>query len=114
MRIGPFLTLATMAGFTALLGCQNAPAPPGVGASAAPAGTEQPPTGATTAEPGALRNGFETMPAPGTKAVCPVMGDEFEVKADSSQSVYKGKTYVFCCPACKPKFEADPEKYLKS
>jgi YHS domain-containing protein len=25
---------------------------------------------------------------------------------------YKGKKVYFCCPACKPKFEADPEKYL--
>ncbi len=25
---------------------------------------------------------------------------------------YKGKKVYFCCPACKPKFEADPEKYI--
>jgi YHS domain-containing protein len=25
---------------------------------------------------------------------------------------YKGKKIYFCCPECKPKFEADPEKYI--
>ncbi len=25
---------------------------------------------------------------------------------------YKGKKVYFCCPVCKPKFEADPEKYI--
>lgn len=25
----------------------------------------------------------------------------------------KGKTYYFCSPACKEKFEKDSEKYLK-
>ena len=59
-----------------------------------------------------MKNGFDGMPAPGTKAVCPVMGDEFEVKADSPHSEYKGKTWVFCCPSCKPSFDADPEKYI--
>ncbi|MBI4700893.1 MAG: YHS domain-containing protein [Deltaproteobacteria bacterium] len=53
------------------------------------------------------------MPPPGTKAVCPVMGDELTVKATTPSSVYKGRTYVFCCPDCKPKFDADPGKYVK-
>lgn len=55
---------------------------------------------------------FDKAPALGTKATCPVMGGEFEVKADSQRSEYKGKHVVFCCPGCKPKFDADPEKYL--
>ena len=25
---------------------------------------------------------------------------------------YKGKKVYFCCPACKPIFEKDPEKYI--
>lgn len=26
---------------------------------------------------------------------------------------YKGKKYSFCAPACKQKFEQDPEKYTE-
>jgi YHS domain-containing protein len=60
-----------------------------------------------------VKNGFDKMPPVGTKAFCPVMKAEFTVKKDTVYSVYKGKTYVFCCPGCKPKFDADPEKYIK-
>lgn len=60
----------------------------------------------------AIKNGFEKMPAPGTKAFCPIMQHEFEVKADTTFSEYKGKKYVFCCPGCKPTFEENPEKYI--
>jgi len=59
-----------------------------------------------------VKNGFDGMPAPGTKAICPVMNNEFEVKPNSKFSEYKGKTYVFCCPGCKPTFEENPEKYV--
>lgn len=55
---------------------------------------------------------FDKAPAVGTKATCPVMGGEFEVKADSQRSEHKGKHVVFCCPGCKPKFDAEPAKYL--
>jgi len=58
------------------------------------------------------KNGFNGMPAPGTKAFCPVMKNDFKVTANSTYSIYKGKTYVFCCPGCKPTFEANPEKYV--
>ena len=60
----------------------------------------------------ANKNGFDSMPAPGTPAHCPVMKNDFKVTADSTFSIYKGKTYVFCCPGCKPRFEADPERYI--
>lgn len=56
---------------------------------------------------------FDGMPKEGTRAFCPVMKAEFVVGKDTASSVYKGKTYVFCCPGCKPQFEADPEKHLK-
>lgn len=56
---------------------------------------------------------FDKPPAVGTKATCPVMGDEFTVKKDTPRSEHKGRHYVFCCPACKPKFDANPEKYAK-
>lgn len=46
-------------------------------------------------------------------AICPVMGDEIpDITKASGSSVYKGKTYYFCCPACKPQFDKDPEKYV--
>ncbi len=56
---------------------------------------------------------FDKMPPVGTKAKCLVMGQEFTVGKTTASSTYKGKTYVFCCPGCKPKFEKNPEKYLK-
>jgi P-type Cu+ transporter len=56
-------------------------------------------------------NGFDGMPEPGATAHCPVMDIDFEVSADSPHSEYNGKTYVFCCPNCKGKFDADPAKY---
>lgn len=59
-----------------------------------------------------VRNGFDGMPATGTSAFCPVLKNEFEVTPNSTHSVYKGKTYVFCCPGCKPRFDENPEKYI--
>jgi len=47
-------------------------------------------------------------------AVCPVMGTHIpDVTKAAGKSVYKGKTYYFCCDACKPAFDKDPEKYIK-
>lgn len=56
---------------------------------------------------------FDKMPAPGTKAVCLVTGETFTVTKGTLHSEYKGKTYVFCCPACKPQFDKEPEKFIK-
>lgn len=47
-------------------------------------------------------------------AVCPVMGTKIpDVTKASGKSVYKGKTYYFCCAGCKPQFDKSPEKYIK-
>ena len=47
-------------------------------------------------------------------AVCPVMGTKIpDVTKAAGKSVYKGKTYYFCCRGCKPKFDANPAKYAK-
>ncbi len=54
---------------------------------------------------------FATKPKPGTKARCPVMKGEFTIKATSKFSRYKGRYFFFCCPGCKPKFDANPSKY---
>jgi YHS domain-containing protein len=43
------------------------------------------------------------------QTTCPVM--EGEIKEDISVD-YKGQKVYFCCPPCKDKFNADPEKYL--
>ena len=46
-------------------------------------------------------------------AVCPVMGTKIpDVTKAAGQSVYKGKTYYFCCASCKPLFDKNPEKYI--
>lgn len=44
------------------------------------------------------------------QTVCPVMGSPIdkEIFVD-----YQGKRVFFCCPACKDKFNADPQKYLE-
>lgn len=75
-------------------------------AAAAPGVVEMvpPPTEAPVA--------FDAAPPVGTKARCPVSGNEFTVAEGTPRSEYKGKHYVFCCPGCKPGFDADPEKYL--
>ena len=44
------------------------------------------------------------------QTTCPVMGGTInkELYAD-----YKGERVYFCCMACKPQFDKDPEKYIK-
>jgi len=47
-------------------------------------------------------------------AVCPVLGTKIpDVTKAAGKSVYKGTTYYFCCASCKPKFDANPAKYVK-
>jgi YHS domain-containing protein len=77
-------------------------------------GADQPATGAenAAAEPATVPSAFDGMPPVGTRARCPVMGGEFAVSAETEHSKYRGQTYVFCCPGCKPQFDADPEKYI--
>ncbi len=61
---------------------------------------------------GKAPSSFDAPPKPGVKAFCPVMKAEFVVKKDSARSEYKGKHYVFCCPGCKPQFDANPAKFI--
>lgn len=44
--------------------------------------------------------------------VCPVMGNQGVVSAKIEYSDYDGKRYYFCCEGCKPKFDAEPKKYV--
>lgn len=55
---------------------------------------------------------FDSPPPVGAKATCPVMKHSFTITEKTLRSEYKGKHVAFCCPGCKPKFDADPEKYL--
>lgn len=55
---------------------------------------------------------FDAPPKAGTKATCPVTGDEFVVDDSTLRSTHKNNHVVFCCPGCKSQFDADPEKYL--
>lgn len=54
---------------------------------------------------------FRSKPKVGTKARCPVMKGEFTITKNSKYSLYKGRYYFYCCPGCKPKFDANPSKY---
>ena len=49
----------------------------------------------------------------GKEATCPVSGKKVTVASDTAFSVYKDQTYFFCCPGCKPKFDKEPETFLK-
>lgn len=55
----------------------------------------------------------EAKDAPKEAIVCPVMGMPVPDPDHAPKSVYQGRTYYFCCPSCKEKFDKDPEKYLK-
>ena len=49
------------------------------------------------------------------KLICPVTEETIaSVKDAAGSSVYKGKTYYFCCSSCKPTFDAAPAKYVKT
>lgn len=80
----PFVPALLLAAVVLTAGCQSA-------------GSKADTTGAATA----------------ASAICPVMGTEIpDVSKASGKSEYKGKTYYFCCPGCKPAFDKDPEKYV--
>ena len=45
-------------------------------------------------------------------AIDPVCGMKVLPSKAKATASHEGKTYFFCCPGCKAKFEADPGKYL--
>jgi YHS domain-containing protein len=51
----------------------------------------------------------EVVAAEVEQTICPVMENPINKQLFIE---YKGKKVYFCCPECKPRFEADPEKYL--
>jgi YHS domain-containing protein len=42
----------------------------------------------------------------------PVCKMQIEENKAAGKSEYKGKTYYFCAPVCKRKFDENPERYL--
>ncbi len=46
-------------------------------------------------------------------AIDPVCKMQVDEQKNAGTSAYNGKTYYFCAPGCKRKFDAEPEKYLK-
>ena len=51
------------------------------------------------------------MPQP-TQVIDPVCGMTVDPATAAGKTEYAGKTYYFCHPSCKAKFEADPQNYL--
>jgi YHS domain-containing protein len=73
-----------------------------------------PATTATTAAASIGNDANVPKLAAGTKANCPVTGEEFTVKDSTVQVTYNGKRYAFCCADCQPTFAKDPAKYAKN
>ncbi len=46
-------------------------------------------------------------------AKCAVTGEKIANVKTATYSDYEGKRYYFCCPGCKPQFDADPMKFIK-
>lgn len=44
---------------------------------------------------------------------CPVTGSTINPAKAYAKTVYKGKTYYFCCAGCPEEFKKNPQKYLK-
>jgi YHS domain-containing protein len=42
-----------------------------------------------------------------------VCGMTIDPKTAAGQSEYQGKTYYFCAPGCKRKFDANPQQFVK-
>jgi YHS domain-containing protein len=43
--------------------------------------------------------------------ICPITGEKIiSASAAAAHETYKGKTYYFCCPNCKPAFDKNPGK----
>lgn len=56
-----------------------------------------------------VKPAVENAASAGEQTTCPVMGSPINKDIFTE---YKGKKVYFCCSACKPEFEKNPEKYL--
>jgi Cu+-exporting ATPase len=48
-----------------------------------------------------------------TEIKCPVTGGKVDPATAYAKSIYKGKTYYFCCAGCPEEFKKNPKKYVK-
>jgi xanthine dehydrogenase accessory factor len=65
--------------------------------------------------PGTAVAAPDSEPQPGagpSEATDPVCGMLVDVATARFSTEHGGQTYYFCCPACKKKFEGDPDRYL--
>ncbi len=53
------------------------------------------------------------VPAADEKATDPVCGMTVDPRSARASAEHGGITYYFCCPGCRDKFLADPQKYLQ-
>lgn len=81
--------------------------------TAAPSVQAKPAGEAKTAAAAVAPKVFTSPQKEGTKASCPITGEEFAIAKNTEHAEYKGKHVYFCCPGCKKSFDKDPEKYLK-
>jgi YHS domain-containing protein len=67
--------------------------------------------GCKKSEPAALSEGDteQVVIAAVEQTACPVMGAAIDKQFFTE---YEGKKVYFCCPGCKAKFQAEPQKYL--
>lgn len=105
------VTSALFAGLSILAGCskKSEPAPT---PAPAPSGTMQGMEGHAAMTTEAAKQATATAEqaaATVEQTTCPVMGGP--INKDIFVE-YKGKKVYFCCPDCKAKFEAEPEKYI--
>jgi len=71
---------------------------------------------ALAAKPGSATAAPKVFASPqpvGTKATCPVTGEQLVISKETMHVVHKGKHVYFCCPACHEPFAKDPDKYTK-
>jgi len=71
---------------------------------------------ASAAQPAVTAPAPKVFSAPqkeGTKATCPVTGEQFTIAKDTAHATHKGKHVYFCCPGCQEPFDKDPDKYTK-
>jgi len=79
-----------------------------VGAGLAPAlASEVQPT----LQPSIAENAVPAVSATET-AIDPICGMIVEIATARHHSIYDGRDFYFCCPACKRQFERDPRAYL--
>ncbi len=98
------VAILSFVGLFMLNGCKKSePAPPPATPTATTQGHEGHEHAATSTEPA------KEVVAVAEQTICPVMGGAIDKNIFVE---YKGKKVYFCCPECKAKFEAEPEKYV--